>query len=238
MECAISSLLGGLGDDDLLGMTDKNQVGVRMSSATFNSSQKLYSCLPSWHNVLNDKTLLQKLSHSVRSYTWALSFRFIFSVNFIEATISCAGWVLHQLAVCAAWGEALKRMVSTRGCGWIREMGSAESCCVVWPLMGWEWTVGASWLTRWQSRAGEGDGTQLVSQTTRWPILQEQEGKRWSSNTGQQCWSFTFYLLCPYSHTFCVRNLYLLLILDTVLHIIVQFFVVFFFQNLRLRRKK
>lgn len=39
MECVISSLLGGLGDQDLLGMTDKNQVGLRMSSATFNSSQ-------------------------------------------------------------------------------------------------------------------------------------------------------------------------------------------------------
>lgn len=136
MECVISSLLGGLGDQDLLGMTDKNQVGLRMSSATFNSSQKLYSRLPYLNNALNDKTLLRKLSHGAASSISALSLRFVFSVTLIEATIQCAGWVLHQLAVCAAQGEALKRMVSTQGCGWIREMGSAESCCVVWPLNG------------------------------------------------------------------------------------------------------
>lgn len=170
MECVISSLLGGLGDQDLLGMTDKNQVGLRMSSATFNSSQKLYSRLPYLNNALNDKTLSQKLSHSAASSISALSLRFIL----IEATIQCAGWVLHQLAVRAARGEAFKRMVSTQGCGWIREMGSAESCCVVCHLMGWEWTVGASWLAGWQSRAGEGDGTRLVPRTARWPILQEQ----------------------------------------------------------------
>lgn len=130
MECVISSLLGGLWDQDLLGMTDKNQVGLRMSSATFNSSQKLYSRLPYLNNALNDKTLSQKLSAA--SSISALSLRFIL----IEATIQCTGWVLHQLAVCAARGEAFKRMVSTQGCGWIREMGSAESCCVVWPLNG------------------------------------------------------------------------------------------------------
>lgn len=206
MECVISSLLGGLGDQDLLGMTDKNQVGLWMSSATFNSSQKLYSRLPYLNNALNDKTLLRKLGHGAASSIPALSLRFVFSVALIEATIQCAGWVLHQLAVCAARGEAFKRMVSTQGCGWIREMGSAESCCVVWPLNGLRVDCGG--------QLADGVAVQSLGRGMGLGSFHGLPDDPSCKNNAGQCWSATFYLLCPYSYTFHVRNLYLLLILD------------------------
>lgn len=93
----------------------------------------VFTCL---NNALNDQTVLQKLSHSATSESSALSLRFIFSVALIDAAIPRAGRVLHQLAVGAARGEAFKGTASTPGCGWMREMAPAESCCVVWPPNG------------------------------------------------------------------------------------------------------
>lgn len=195
MECVMSSLRGGLGDEDLLSRTDKNHVGLRMSTATFNSSNKSHPylhfikkfsmtrhCSRSW------VTVLQVISWYFPSGSFS---RPIASIALIEAPILCACWALHQLAVCAGLGGALKRIASTQGCGWFREMGSAESCCVFWPPNGSRVDCEGQLADKVVVQSGKGDGTSLISRTARWPVLA-------CRNNAGQCLSVrssTFYLI-------------------------------------------
>lgn len=130
--------------------------------------------------------------------------------------IVCAGWVLHQLVVCAALGEAFKRIASTQGCGWIREMGSAESCCVVWPPNGLRVDCG--------SQLADEVAVQTPERRGGWDLMKTRPAETMLASVGVPPFTLLLYNSASQLWGGWNVNIYLLLILDIVLDRIGLFF--------------